>query len=154
MFLDDSACNLASLNLRKFQFPLGHKQAGDFDIAAFERAVDLTILAQEIIVDAARYPTEKIGENSHAFRPLGLGYANLGALLMSRGLPYDSDAGRTYAGAMTALMGGRAYRMSAEIARDVTGTVRWLREEPRAVPGRHEEAPHARRLHRLGAVSV
>ena len=121
MFLDDSACNLASLNLRKFQFPLGHKQAGDFDIAAFERAVDLTILAQEIIVDAARYPTEKIGENSHAFRPLGLGYANLGALLMSRGLPYDSDAGRTYAGAITALMGGRAYRMSAEIARDVTG---------------------------------
>jgi ribonucleoside-diphosphate reductase alpha chain len=121
MFLDDSACNLASLNLRKFQFPLGHNNAGDFDIQSFERAVDLTILAQEIIVDSARYPTPKIGANSHAFRPLGLGYANLGALLMSRGLPYDSDAGRSYAGAITALMGGRAYRMSAEIARDVTG---------------------------------
>ena len=121
MFLDDSACNLASLNLRKFQFPLGHKNAGDFDIPAFERAVDLTILAQEIIVGAARYPTPEIGANSHEFRPLGLGYANLGALLMSRGLPYDSDAGRSYAGAITALMGGRAYRMSAEIARDVTG---------------------------------
>lgn len=121
MFLDDSACNLASLNLRKFQFPAGHKNAGDFDIESFERAVDLTILAQEIIVDSARYPTPRIGENSHAFRPLGLGYANLGALLMSRGLPYDSDAGRAYAGAVTALMGGRAYRMSAEISRDVTG---------------------------------
>ncbi len=121
MFLDDSACNLASLNLRKFQFPIGHKNAGDFDIQAFERAVDLTTLAQEIIVDSARYPTERIGQNSHDFRPLGLGYANLGALLMSRGLPYDSDAGRAYAGAITALMGGRSYRMSAEISREVTG---------------------------------
>ncbi len=121
MFLDDSACNLASLNLRKFQFPVGHAQAGDFDIESFERAVDLTILAQEIIVDNARYPTPQIGENSHLFRPLGLGYANLGALLMSRGLPYDSDAGRAYAGAVTAIMGGRAYRMSAEISRDHGG---------------------------------
>lgn len=121
MFLDDSACNLASLNLRKFQFPLGHARQGEFDVEAFAHAVDLTILAQEIIVDNARYPTEQIGENSHAYRPLGLGYANLGALLMSRGLPYDSDAGRAYAGAVTALMGGRAYRMSAQIARDVTG---------------------------------
>ncbi len=121
MFLDDSACNLASLNLRKFQFPVGHPQAGDFDIESFERAVDLTILAQEIIVDNARYPTPKIGENSHLYRPLGLGYANLGALLMSRGLPYDSDAGRAYAGAITAIMGGRAYRMSAEISRDHGG---------------------------------
>ncbi|HND11734.1 MAG TPA: vitamin B12-dependent ribonucleotide reductase [Pseudomonadota bacterium] len=121
MFLDDSACNLASLNLRKFQFPVGHPQAGDFDIESFERAVDLTILAQEIIVDNARYPTDKIGENSHLYRPLGLGYANLGALLMSRGLPYDSDAGRAYAGAITAIMGGRAYRMSAEISRDHGG---------------------------------
>lgn len=121
MFLDDSACNLASLNLRKFQHPVGHPQAGDFDIESFEHAVDLTILAQEIIVDNARYPTEKIAENSRLFRPLGLGYANLGALLMSRGLPYDSDAGRAYAGAITALMGGRAYRMSAEIAKHHSG---------------------------------
>lgn len=121
MFLDDSACNLASLNLRKFQFPVGHSQAGDFDVESFERAVDLTILAQEIIVDNARYPTPLIGENSHLYRPLGLGYANLGALLMSRGLPYDSDAGRAYAGAVTAIMGGRAYRMSAEISRDHGG---------------------------------
>ncbi len=121
MFLDDSACNLASLNLRKFQFPIGHAHAGDFDVESFERAVDLTILAQEIIVDNARYPTPLIGENSHLFRPLGLGYANLGALLMSRGLPYDSDAGRAYAGAVTAIMGGRAYRMSAEISRDHGG---------------------------------
>jgi ribonucleoside-diphosphate reductase alpha chain len=121
MFLDDSACNLASLNLRKFQYAPGHPQAGDVDIEALEHAVDLTILAQEIIVDNARYPTAKIGDNSHRFRPLGLGYANLGALLMSRGLPYDSDAARAYAGAVTALMGGRAYRMSAAIARDVTG---------------------------------
>jgi len=121
MFLDDSACNLASLNLRKFQFPPGHSRAGDLDIEAFQHAVDLTILAQEIIVGNARYPTPKIAENSHKFRPLGLGYANLGALLMSRGLPYDSDAGRAYAGAVTALMGGRAYAMSAAISRDVTG---------------------------------
>jgi ribonucleoside-diphosphate reductase alpha chain len=121
MFLDDSACNLASLNLRKFQFGKGHARAGDFDIEAFEHAVDITTLAQEIIVDNARYPTERIGENSHAFRPLGLGYANLGALLMSRGLPYDSDAGRAYAGAVTALMGGRSYRMSAAISRDCGG---------------------------------
>lgn len=121
MFLDDSACNLASLNLRKFQYTKGHPRAGDFDIEAFEHAVDITTLAQEIIVDNARYPTPRIGENSHAYRPLGLGYANLGALLMSRGLPYDSDAGRAYAGAVTALMGGRAYRMSAEISRDCGG---------------------------------
>ncbi|MCS6915887.1 MAG: vitamin B12-dependent ribonucleotide reductase [Myxococcales bacterium] len=121
MFLDDSACNLASLNLRKFQYPLGHPQAGELDIAALRHAIEITILAQEIIVDNARYPTERIEKNSHAFRPLGLGYANLGALLMSRGLPYDSDAGRAYAAAVTALMGGHAYAMSARIARDVTG---------------------------------
>ena len=121
MFLNDSACNLASLNLRKFQFPAGHPRAGEFDVEAFQHAVDITILAQEIIVDPARYPTTKIGENSHRFRPLGLGYANLGALLMSRGLSYDSDAGRATAGAVTAIMGGRAYAMSAMISRDVTG---------------------------------
>ena len=116
MYLDDSACNLASLNLRKFQ-----KADGELDVDAFKRAVEITILAQEIIVDNAKYPTERIAANSHAFRPLGLGYANLGALLMSRGLPYDSDAGRAYAGAVTSLMCGHAYATSAKIARDVTG---------------------------------
>src|SRR5262249_10569463 len=116
MFLDDSACNLASLNLRKFQ-----TATGDFDVEAFKRAVEVTILAQEIIVDNAKYPTEKIAANSHAFRPLGLGYANLGALLMSRGLPYDSDPGRAYAAAITSLMTGHAYATSAKIAREVTG---------------------------------
>jgi ribonucleoside-diphosphate reductase alpha chain len=89
MFLDDSACNLASLNLMKFVGP-----DGQFDVEAFRHAVDTVILAQEIIVDNASYPTEKIGENSHDFRPLGLGFANLGALLMSMGVPYDSDQGR------------------------------------------------------------
>jgi len=133
MFLDDSACNLASLNLRKFQFPEGHPRSGDFDVEAFQHAVDITTLAQEIIVDNAKYPTERIGDNSHKFRPLGLGYANLGALLMSRGLPYDSDAGRAYAGAVTALMGGRAYRMSAVIA-----FYSWLKEEGTLDP---ENAP-------------
>src|SRR5581483_5862559 len=116
MYLDDSACNLASLNLRKFQ-----KADGELDIEAYKRAVEITILAQEIIVDNAKYPSEKIAANSHAFRPRGLGYANLGALLMSRGLPYDSDAGRAYAGAVTSLMCGHAYATSAKIARDVTG---------------------------------
>jgi ribonucleoside-diphosphate reductase alpha chain len=116
MYLDDSACNLASLNLRKFQ-----NEAGELDVEAFKRATEITILAQEIIVDNAKYPSEKIGANSHAFRPLGLGYANLGALLMSRGLPYDSDTGRAYAGAVTSLMCGWAYATSAKISRDVTG---------------------------------
>ena len=116
MYLDDSACNLASLNLRKFQ-----DAQGDFEVEAFKRAVELTILAQEIIVDTAKYPSEKIAENSHTYRPLGLGYANLGALLMSRGLPYDSEAGRSYAGAITSVMCGHAYATSAKIARDVTG---------------------------------
>lgn len=111
MFLDDTACNLASINLMKFL-----SNDGRFDVEAFEHAVDITILAQEILVDNASYPTKKIEENSHRFRPLGLGYANLGALLMSLGLPYDSDDGRAVAGAITALMGGQAYRASAIIA--------------------------------------
>ena len=114
MFLDDTACNLASLNLMTFR-----TLDGEVDVEAFEKAVDVFILAQEIIVDNARYPTEKIGDNSHKFRPLGLGYANLGALLMSRGLAYDSDAGRAYAAAITALMCGEAYAMSARIAEQV-----------------------------------
>ena len=117
MYLDDSACNLASLNLRKFTLP----GSRSFDIRSFTEAVDLTILAQEIIVGFSSYPTKRIEENSHRFRPLGLGYANLGALLMSWGIPYDSDEGRSYAAGITALMTGCAYRMSAEIARACGG---------------------------------
>jgi ribonucleoside-diphosphate reductase alpha chain len=109
--IDDSACNLASINLMKFR-----RQDGSFDVASFEHAVDVVLLAQEIIVDPASYPTEKIGENARAFRQLGLGYANLGAYLMANGMPYDSDEGRAAAAAVTALMTGRAYRRSAEIA--------------------------------------
>lgn len=119
MFLDDTACNLASLNLMRFL-----DENGDFDVEAFCKAVELTILAQEIIVDNARYPTEKIAENSHIYRPLGLGFANLGALLMSRGLPYDSEEGRAYAGAITAIMSGHAYYTSARIAAEHGGPCR------------------------------
>ncbi len=111
MFLDDTACNLASLNLMKFV-----NASGQFDVAAFKHAVDLTVTAQEILVDNASYPTPKIAENSHNFRPLGLGYANLGALLMSMAVPYDSDEGRDTAGAITSLMCGEAYAQSARIA--------------------------------------
>ena len=111
MFLDDTACNLASLNLMKFV-----NASGQFDVAAFQHAVDVTITAQEILVDNASYPTPRIAENSHNFRPLGLGYANLGALLMSMALPYDSDEGRDMAGAITALMCGEAYAQSSRIA--------------------------------------
>ena len=113
MFLDNSACNLASLNLRKFQ-----DTDGNIKIDDLRWAVDVTVLAQEIVVDSARYPTPEITKNSKRYRPLGLGYANLGALLMSRGLPYDSDAGRAYAAAITGLMHGEANRMSAVIAGD------------------------------------
>jgi len=111
MHLDDSACNLASLNLMKFLRP-----DGEFDIAAFRHAVSVMILAQEIIVGNSSYPTPKIAHNAIAFRQLGLGYANLGALLMSRGLPYDSEQGRAYAAAITAVMTGQAYLTSALIA--------------------------------------
>src|ERR1700693_5233841 len=111
MFLDDSACNLASLNLMKFLGP-----DGGFNTEAFRQAVDVMITAQEILVDNASYPTEKIAQNSHDFRPVGLGYANLGALLMATGLPYDSEGGRNYAAAITALMHGEAYLMSSRIA--------------------------------------
>jgi ribonucleoside-diphosphate reductase alpha chain len=115
MFLDDSACNLASLNLMQFMKP---HEPGEFDVETFRAAVRTLITAQEIIVGNASYPTEAIGRNSHDFRPLGLGYANLGALLMSRGVPYDSDEGRDYAAAITAVMTGEAYAQSARIARD------------------------------------
>lgn len=111
MFLDDTACNLASLNLMKFL-----RDDNSFDVEGFCHAVSITILAQEILVDFASYPSKKIGDNSHKFRPLGLGYANLGALLMSLGLPYDSDEGRAVAAAITALMGGEAYKTSGIIA--------------------------------------
>ena len=111
MHVDDSACNLASLNLMKFR-----REDGTFDTEAFEHAVDVMILAQEIIVAPSSYPTEEIGRNARAFRQLGLGYANLGALLMANGLAYDSDEGRALCGAVTALMTGRAYRTSAEVA--------------------------------------
>jgi ribonucleoside-diphosphate reductase alpha chain len=110
MFLDDSACNLASLNLLKFA------PNGTFDVEAYRHAVDILITAQEIIVDNAGYPTERIMKNSHDYRPLGLGYANLGALLMACGLPYDSDGGRDYAACVTAIMCGQAYLQSSRIA--------------------------------------
>ncbi len=111
MSIDDSACNLASLNLMKFR-----REDGEFDVEAFEHAVDVVFLAQEILVGYSSYPTPEIEANAKAYRQLGLGYANLGALLMARGLPYDSDEGRAYAAAITSLMTGRAYRKSAEIA--------------------------------------
>jgi adenosylcobalamin-dependent ribonucleoside-diphosphate reductase len=136
MHLDDSACNLASLNLRKFE------SGGVFDTEAFSRAVEIVFTAQEIIVGNSSYPTEKIAENARAYRQLGLGYANLGSLLMSRGLAYDSEQGRAWAAAITALMTGHAYRTSAELARvqgpfdgfadDRDGTLR--------VIGKHREA--------------
>ena len=110
MFLDDSACNLASLNLLKFA------PNGTFDVESYRHAVDILITAQEILVDNAGYPTEAIMKNSHDYRPLGLGYANLGALLMAAGLPYDSDAGRDYAACVTAIMCGEAYLQSSRIA--------------------------------------
>ncbi|HZM61936.1 MAG TPA: vitamin B12-dependent ribonucleotide reductase, partial [Vicinamibacterales bacterium] len=116
MFLDDSACNLASINLMKFV-----KEDGEFDVAAFKAACRTLITAQEIIVPNSSYPTRAIERNSHEYRPLGLGYANLGALLMSRGLPYDSDEGRAYSAAITAVMTGEAYAQSAKVARDHGG---------------------------------
>ena len=115
MFLDDSACNLASLNLLTYR-----DEDGDFDPESMRKAVQIAITAQEILVDNAGYPTPQIEKNSHKFRPLGLGYANLGALLMARGLPYDSAEGRAYAGAITAILCGEAYRQSAKIA-ETTG---------------------------------
>ena len=116
MHVDDSACNLASLNLMKFR-----REDGSFDVEDFEHAVDIVFLAQEIVVGCSSYPTEQIAENANRFRQLGLGYANLGALLMSDGLPYDSTEGRNVAAAITALMTGRAYRQSALISAGATG---------------------------------
>ena len=114
MYLDDSACNLASLNLMKFL-----NDDGGIDIEGYRHAVHMTITAQEILVGNAAYPTERIGKNSEDFRPLGLGYANLGALLMARGVPYDSPKGRDLAACITAIMTGEAYAQSARMAREV-----------------------------------
>ena len=111
VFLDDSACNLASLNLIKFL-----REDGSFDTEAYRAAIAIFILSQEILVDHSSYPTQKIAQNSHDFRPLGLGYANLGALLMALGMAYDSDKARAYAGCLTAILGGQAYASSAKIA--------------------------------------
>src|SRR4029079_13794660 len=141
MFLNDTACTRASLNLMKFV-----KDDGEFDVDAYRYAAKLTITAQEILVDHASYPTPRIEENSHKFRPLGLGYANLGALLMSRGLAYDSDEGRNFAAALTAIMHGEAYRQSSVIARDHGGPF-WAYDENRApflrVINKHRDAAYA-----------
>src|SRR5437879_11418179 len=118
MFLDDSACNLASLNLMKFR-----TSEGEFDVESFKHAVEIVITAQEILVGNASYPTPGIEKNSHDYRPLGVGYANLGALLMSRGLAYDSDKGRNLSAAISALMSGHAYATSSLIAKRL-GTFR------------------------------
>jgi ribonucleoside-diphosphate reductase alpha chain len=140
MHVDDSACNLASLNLMKFR-----RADGTLDVEAFEHAVDIMFLAQEIIVSPSSYPTEKIGANARAFRQLGLGYANLGAYLMANGTPYDSDAGRGAAAAITALMTGRAYLGSARIAAAIGPYERYAenREAHNAVIRMHRDASYA-----------
>jgi ribonucleoside-diphosphate reductase alpha chain len=141
MHVDDSACNLASLNLMKFRRP-----DGTFDVETFEHAVDVMILAQEIIVSPSSYPTEEIARNARAFRQLGLGYANLGALLMANGVAYDSDEGRALCGAVTALMTGRAYRTSAEVAGAIGPYERY--EENR------DPHNHVMRKHRHAAYAI
>ena len=140
MHVDDSACNLASLNLMKFRRP-----DGTFDVESFEHAVDVVLLAQEIIVSPSSYPTEKIGQNARAFRQLGLGYANLGAYLMSNGMPYDSDPGRATAAAITALMTGRGYRESARVAAAIGAYDCYAenRDAHNAVMRMHRDASHA-----------
>lgn len=137
MFLDDSACNLASFNLRKFT-----RADGTFDVEAYRHAVDTLITAMEILVDNAAYPTQRIAQNSHDYRPLGLGYANLGAMLMAMGVPYDSDEGRAIAGAITAVMCGQAYLTSARIAEAVGPFPGYaINEEPfLEVIGMHRDA--------------
>src|SRR3954466_8109057 len=140
MHVDDSACNLASINLMKFR-----RADGSFDVERFEHTVDIVFLAQEIIVGPSSYPTEEIGANARAFRQLGLGYANLGAYLMSNGMPYDSDAGRGTAAAITALMTGRAYAQSARIAAALGPYERYEenREPHNAVMRMHRDASYA-----------
>jgi ribonucleoside-diphosphate reductase alpha chain len=139
MFLNSTACNLASLNLMRFR----HADTGMFDVESFEHAARIVITAQEIGVGFADYPTPKIAERSHVYRTLGLGYANLGALLMASGLPYDSDQGRAYAAAITAIMTGAAYAQSAEIARSCGGSFAGFAENRGAmlrVMGQHRDA--------------
>jgi ribonucleoside-diphosphate reductase alpha chain len=140
MHVDDSACNLASLNLMKFR-----RADGTFDVEAFEHAVDIVFLAQEIVVSPSSYPTEEIGANARAFRQLGLGYANLGAYLMADGVPYDSDRGRGTAAAITALMTGRGYLGSARIAAAMGPYERYPenRRAHNAVMRMHRDASHA-----------
>src|SRR5207302_5750046 len=139
MHVDDSACNLASLNLMKFR-----REDGTFDVETFEHAVDVMILAQEIVVGPSSYPTEEIGRNARDFRQLGLGYANLGALLMADGKAYDSGEGRAVAAAVTALMTGRAYRKSAEVAAAMGPYERFAenREGHLRVMGKHRDAAY------------
>src|SRR6202012_2521877 len=138
--VDDSACNLASLNLMKFRRP-----DGTFDVESFTDAVDIIFLAQEIVVSPSSYPTEGIGENARAFRQLGMGYANLGAYLMADGMPYDSDAGRGTAAAITALMTGRGYLGSARVAAAMGPYDRYAenREAHNAVMRKHRDASYA-----------
>jgi ribonucleotide reductase alpha subunit len=140
MHVDDSACNLASLNLMKFR-----RADGSFDVHAFTHAVDIILLAQEIVVGPSSYPTEQIGVNARAFRQLGLGYANLGAFLMADGMPYDSDEGRVTAAAITALMTGRAYAQSARIASALGPYERYAenRDAHNAVMRMHRDASYA-----------
>jgi ribonucleoside-diphosphate reductase alpha chain len=140
MSVDDSACNLASLNLMKFR-----RADGSFDVHAFTHAVDILLLAQEIVVGPSSYPTEQIGVNARAFRQLGLGYANLGAFLMADGMPYDSDEGRAAAAAITALMTGRAYAQSARVAATLGPYERYAenREAHNAVMRMHRDASYA-----------
>lgn len=140
MFLDDTACNLASINLLKYRKP-----DGSFDVAGFQHACRVFFTAQEIAVDFASYPTENIAKNSHDYRPLGLGYANLGALLMVSGVPYDSDEGRAICGAITAIMNGTGYRTSAEMAEHV-GTFPGFKPNRDAMIGvmnKHRDAAYA-----------
>ncbi|HYJ09651.1 MAG TPA: vitamin B12-dependent ribonucleotide reductase [Polyangiaceae bacterium] len=140
MFLDDTACNLSSLNLTKFL-----DQQGKFDIAGYRHAVDIFFTAQEILVDLSSYPTQGIARNSHDYRPLGLGYANLGTLLMLQGIPYDSDKGRAIASALTAILCGRAYAVSAEIAANKGAFPGFAknREPMLRVMRQHQEAAYA-----------
>ena len=140
MFLDDSACNLASLNLTKFL-----RQDGSFDVEGFRHAVRVFFVAQEILVDFSAYPTKRIAQNSHQYRPLGLGYANLGTMLMLQGIPYDSVQGRAIAAAITAIMCGHAYKVSAEMAgsKGPFDGFSKNREPMLRVMGMHREAAYA-----------
>ncbi|MBL0193982.1 MAG: vitamin B12-dependent ribonucleotide reductase [Myxococcales bacterium] len=147
MFLDDTACNLASINLTKFLRDEGH-EGGWFDVEAFRRACRTFFVAQEILVDLSSYPTKQIAENSHDYRPLGLGYANLGSMLMQMGVPYDSDEGRAISGAITSIMCGQAFATSAEMAQSKAPFNGFAanREPMLRVMGMHREAAY--QIHR------